>query len=226
MFGQVTPVKRRSRARSAISATGLLEKLERMHPDARTELDFSGPLELLVATILSAQSTDRQVNSVTKELFRKYRTASDYADAGVEDFEREIRPTGFFRAKTRLVLGAARMLVERFGGEVPRTMEELTELPGVGRKTANIVLTAGFGIVEGMAVDTHVGRVSRRLGLSECNDPEKIEQDLLRFLPREIWARATVLLLFHGRYICKAKRPECERCLLNGECPSSCVPEA
>jgi endonuclease-3 len=213
----------RPKKKDAITADALLGKLEKMHPDARTELDFGNPLELLVATILSAQSTDRQVNAVTKELFRKYRTAAEYANAGVEEFERAIRSTGFFHAKTRLVLGAARMLVERFNGEVPRTMEELTELPGVARKTANIVLTGGFGIVEGMAVDTHVGRVSQRLGLSKCTDPVKIEQDLLKFFPRERWARATSLLVFHGRYLCKAKKPECERCLLNKECPSSCA---
>ena len=209
--------------KSPITADALFEKLERMHPNARTELDHSGPLELLVATILSAQSTDKQVNSVTKGLFKKYRTAADYAGAKVEDLEQDIRSTGFFHAKTRLVQGAARMLVERFGGEVPRTMEELTQLPGVARKTANIVLTGAFGTVEGMAVDTHVGRVSQRLGLSSCKDPAKIEQDLLRFFPREKWARATSLLVFHGRYVCKAKKPECDRCLLNRECPSSCV---
>lgn len=213
----------RSPRKTPISPDALLRRLERMHPGARTELDHSSPLELLVATILSAQSTDRQVNSVTRELFRKYRTAAEYANAKVEDFEQDIRSTGFFHAKARLVLGAARMLVERFGGEVPRTMEELTQLPGVARKTANIVLTGGFGIVEGMAVDTHVGRVSQRLGLSACKDPVKIEQDLLLFFPKERWARATALLVFHGRYVCKARRPECDRCLLKKDCPSSCV---
>ena len=213
----------RTSKKKGIIEERLLSDLERMHPDARTELDHSSPLELLVATILSAQSTDRQVNLVTKELFQKYRTAADYADAKVEDFERDIRSTGFFRAKTRLVQGAARMLVERFHGELPRTMEELTQLPGVARKTANIVLTGAYGIVEGMAVDTHVGRVSQRLGLSKCKDPVKIEQELLRFFPRDRWARATCLLVFHGRYVCKAKKPECDRCLLNRECPSSCV---
>jgi endonuclease-3 len=206
-----------------MTAEGLLGKLERMHPHARTELDASNALELLVATILSAQSTDRQVNLVTKALFRKYRTAADYANADSGDFENDIRSTGFFHAKTRLVQGAARMLVERFNGEVPRTMEELSQLPGVARKTANIVLTGAFGIVEGMAVDTHVGRVSQRLGLSKCTDPLKIEQDLQSFFPRDKWARATSLLVFHGRYLCKAKKPGCERCLLSRECPSSCA---
>jgi len=213
----------RTSRKMAVTADALVRKLEKMHPNARTELDHSGPLELLVATILSAQSTDKQVNSVTKGLFKKYRTAADYAGAKVEDLEQDIRSTGFFHAKTRLIQGAARMLAEKFGGEVPRTMEELTELPGVARKTANIVLTGAYGIVEGMAVDTHVGRVSQRLRLSSCKDPIKIEQDLLSFFPKEKWARATSLLVFHGRYVCKAKRPECDRCLLNRECPSSCV---
>ena len=201
----------------------LLGKLEKMHPDARTELVFSGPLELLVATILSAQSTDRQVNKVTGDLFKKYRTAADYAGADAGEFENDIRSTGFFHAKARLVQGAARMLVDEFGGEVPRTMDELIQLPGVARKTANIVLTAGYGLVEGMAVDTHVSRVSQRLGLTKCKEPAKIEPDLLRFFPHEKWARATSLLLFHGRYICMADRPDCARCLLNRICPSSCV---
>jgi endonuclease-3 len=220
---KVTVVPGRPSGKNAKDAKSLLLKLERMHPDARTELEHANPLELLVATILSAQSTDRQVNKVTHELFVKYRTAADYADAKAEDFERDIRSTGFFHAKTRLVQGAARMLVERFQGELPRTMEELTRLPGVGRKTANIVLSGAFGIDVGMAVDTHVGRVSQRLCLSSCNDPAKIEQELMRFFPREKWARATCLLVFHGRYVCKAKKPECELCLLNKECPSSCV---
>lgn len=219
----MTAVPGRPARNNAKDAGSLLLKLERMHPDARTELEHSSPLELLVATILSAQSTDKQVNKVTKELFRKYRTAAEYADAKVEDFEGDIRSTGFFHAKTRLVQGAARMLLERFHGEVPRTMEELTELPGVARKTANIVLSGAFGIDVGMAVDTHVGRVSQRLGLSKFKDPVRIEQDLMRFFPREKWARATCLLVFHGRYVCKAKKPECELCLLNKECPSSCV---
>jgi len=208
---------------AAFTPVSLLGQLEKMYPGARTELCFSNPLELLVATIMSARSTDRQVNSVTRELFKKYRTAADYAGAPVEEFERDIRSTGFFHAKTRLIQGAGRMLLEKFHGEVPRTMDELTSLPGVARKTGNIVLTAGFGIVDGMAVDTHVARVSQRLGLTRCKDPVKIEQDLLRFFPKHRWARATVFLVFLGRYTCKAKSPDCPKCLLNKQCPSSCV---
>jgi endonuclease-3 len=222
----VIPVPARPSPGKKLDPDILLGKLEKMHPGARTELLFSNPLELLVATILSAQSTDRQVNLVTPELFKKYRTAADYAGAPVEEMEAAIRSTGFFHAKTRLLQGAARMLVERFHGEVPRTMDELVQLPGVARKTGNIVLTGGFGLVEGMAVDTHVARVSQRLGLTKCKDPVKIEQDLIKFFPRERWARATDLLIFHGRYLCKAKKPDCAGCLLRTECPSSCVREA
>jgi endonuclease-3 len=201
----------------------LLDALEEMFPGARIELDFSGPLELMVATILSAQSTDKRVNIVTSELFRKYRTAADYAAADPAVFEGEIRSTGFFRAKTRMVLGAAKMLVDRFNGEVPSTMEELVQLPGVARKTANVVLWGAFHKNEGVAVDTHVKRVASRLGLTSCEDPVKIEQDLMAFLPREKWGRATELLIFLGRRTCKAAKLDCAHCLLNKECPSSCV---
>jgi endonuclease-3 len=206
-----------------ISPQSLLDTLERMYPDARIELDYSGPLELLVATILSAQSTDKRVNIVTSELFKKYRTAADFAAADPAVFEGEIRSTGFFRAKTRSVLGAARMLVDKFHGEVPATMEELVLLPGVARKTANVVLWGAFRKNEGVAVDTHVKRVSARLGLTSREDPEKIEQDLMAFLPREKWGRATELLIFLGRRTCKAAKPDCAHCQLNRECPSSCV---
>lgn len=214
---------RLGRRRAMLTAPALLEALERMHPEARIELRYSTPLELLVATILSAQSTDRRVNEVTEALFKKYRTAADYAGANPEAFEKEIRSTGFYRAKTRLVLGAAKKLVEDFGGEVPGTMEELTSLPGVARKTANIVLAGAFGTSEGMAVDTHVRRVAARLGLTANRDPVKIEKDLMAFFPREKWARATELLVFLGRYTCRARRPDCGRCLLSRDCPSSTV---
>lgn len=203
------------------SPPSLLAKLEKMHPGARTELDFSGPLELLVATILSAQSTDRQVNLVTKGLFRKYRTAADYAGAKTEELEQDIRSTGFFRAKSRLIQGAARMLVERFGGEVPRTLEELTQLPGVARKTANIVLYNAFGKAEGVAVDTHVLRLSRRLGFSEHDNPDKVERDLMALFPRDEWGPLTYRLIEHGRAVCDAKRPVCGQCVLADLCPSA-----
>ncbi|MEM2869803.1 MAG: endonuclease III [Thermoplasmata archaeon] len=215
------PAKKRRGKPEALTPSFVLESLEKMHPDARIELRFSNPLELLVATILSAQSTDKKVNEVTERLFKKYRTAADYASADPETFEQEIRSTGFYRAKTRLVLGAAKMIVDEFGGEVPRTMEELTRLPGVARKTANIVLSGAFGVSEGIAVDTHVRRVAARLGLTKEKDPMKIERDLMAFFPREKWGRATNLLVFLGRYTCKARAPDCGRCLLSPRCPSS-----
>lgn len=219
--GAVTwkPVRR---ATSPVPRPGeLLEALERIFPHARIELVFRDALQLLVATILSAQSTDKRVNMVTPELFRKYPAACDYANAVPGQFEREIHSTGFYRAKTRSILGAARMLVERFGGEVPCTMDELVQLPGVARKTANVVLWGAFGKNEGVAVDTHVIRVSQRLGLTRCAEPEKIEQDLMRLLPREKWGRATELLIFLGRYMCKAGIPDCPACGLHQVCPSS-----
>ncbi len=208
---------------ATLTAPVILQALERMHPDAHIELRYSNPLELLVATILSAQSTDKRVNEVTGALFKKYRTAEDYARADPRELEREIRSTGFYRAKTKLIIGAAKKMVEDFGGEVPRTMEELTKLPGVVRKTANIVLAGAFGVSEGMAVDTHVRRVAARLGLTKNKDPVKIERDLMAHFPREKWARATDLLVFLGRYTCRAKKPECGRCLLSKSCPSSTV---
>lgn len=201
----------------------LLETLERMYPQACIELVYHDPLELLVATILSAQSTDRQVNIVTAELFQRYRTARDYACADPRKFEKQIHSTGFFRAKTRMILGAAKMLVNRFNGEVPSSIDELVQLPGVARKTANVVLWGAFGKNEGVAVDTHVKRVTWRLGLTGSDDPVKIEQHLMRFLPRDKWGRTTELLIFLGRRTCKAANPDCPGCLLNKACPSSCV---
>ena len=220
----VRDMPRRTTSRNAkIAPQELLDILGKMFPDAKIELCFQNPLELLVATVLSAQSSDRQVNIVTAELFRKYRTAADYAAADPAVFEQQIHSTGFFRAKTKSVLAAARMLVQDFGGEVPSTMDELVELPGVARKTANVVLWGAFRKNEGVAVDTHVKRVSARLGLTSFQDPVKIEQDLMVFFPREKWGRATELLIFLGRRICKAARPDCAHCMLNKDCPSSCV---
>ena len=215
--------RRTSPKKEKLAPQVLLDTLEKMYPNARIELDFSGPLQLLVATILSAQSTDKRVNIVTGELFKKYRTAADFAAADPAVFESEIRSTGFFRAKTKSILAAARMLMERFGGEVPSSMEDLVQLPGVARKTANVVLWGAFGKNEGVAVDTHVKRVSGRLGLTSCGEPVKIEQDLMAFLPREKWGRATELLIFLGRRTCRARRPDCPGCMLNRACPSSCV---
>jgi endonuclease III len=196
-------------------------RLEREYPGATTELNWTNPLELLVATILSAQTTDVRVNQVTKRLFEKYRAAEDYVAADPGELEREIRPTGFYRNKARSLQGMARALLERHGGEVPRTMAELVALPGVGRKTANVVLGNAFGVDEGIVVDTHVRRVSDRLGLTEERDPERIEQDLLRVVPEKERTIFSHLLIFHGRRVCKARKPECHGCVLNSLCPSA-----
>jgi len=201
----------------------MMDVLKRMHPEAKIELRYSNPLELIVAVILSAQCTDKRVNMVTEALFRKYRTAADYANVAQEELGRDIKSTGFYNSKAKNIVGMARMLVEKFNGEVPRKMEELIELPGVARKTANVVLAGAFGIAEGMAVDTHVKRVSNRLGLTKQDDPVKIEQDLMKFFPKNKWSRATDLLIFLGRYTCIAKKPNCDKCLLNADCPSSLV---
>jgi endonuclease-3 len=198
----------------------ILALLDRHYPGARCSLSFSSPLELLVATILSAQCTDERVNAVTPALFAKYRTAAAYAAADPEELRREVRPTGFFRNKAAAIIGAAAAIAARHGGEVPRTMEELTALPGVGRKTANVVLGNAFGI-PGVVVDTHVGRVARRLGWSSATDPVKVEQDLMRLVSRERWVRLSHQLIAHGRAICRAPRPRCTDCFLDTTlCPS------
>jgi endonuclease-3 len=196
-------------------------RLKAEYPDARTELDWSNPLELLVATILSAQTTDVQVNKVTERLFAKYRTAEDYADAPSHVLEEDIRPTGFYRNKARSLRGMASALVENHGGEVPRTMSELVALPGVGRKTANVVLGNAFGVDDGIVVDTHVRRVSGRLGLTQNRDPAKIEQDLMQAVPKDDWTIFSHLLILHGRRTCKARKPDCPNCILNDICPSA-----
>jgi len=196
-------------------------RLKAEYPDARTELDWKSPLELLVATVLSAQTTDVQVNRVTQGLFAKYRTAEDYANADPSELEEDIRPTGFYRNKARSLRNMAGALVEEHGGEVPNTMQELVALPGVGRKTANVVLGNAFGVDEGIVVDTHVRRVSGRLGLTENTDPVKIEQDLMEVIPEEDWTVFSHLLILHGRRTCKARKPDCPNCTLNDICPSA-----
>jgi endonuclease III len=206
---------------SAAPASEVIVRLKAEYPDARTELDWSNPLELLVATILSAQTTDVQVNRVTESLFSKYRTAEDYADSTPDELEEDIRPTGFYRNKARSLRGMASALVEEHGGEVPRTMSELVALPGVGRKTANVVLGNAFGVNEGIVVDTHVRRVSGRLGLTESRDPVKIEQELMRLVPEGDWTIFSHLLILHGRRTCKARKPDCPNCILNDICPSA-----
>jgi endonuclease III len=205
----------------AAPITDVIDRLKREYPDAHTELDWTNPLELLVATMLSAQTTDVRVNQVTEALFREYRTAADYAEADADELEEDIRPTGFYRNKARALQGMARALLEEHGGVVPRTMAELVALPGVGRKTANVVLGNAFGVDEGIVVDTHVRRVSSRLGLTTNEDPEKIEQDLTAVVPREDWTIFSHLLIFHGRRVCKARKPDCPSCVLNDICPSA-----
>ncbi len=198
-------------------ARKLLPILERLYPDARVMLDFRAPLQLLVATILAAQCTDERVNQVTPALFKRYPSAKDFAEADPAQLEEMIRPTGFFRSKARSLIGCCRHLVERHGGEVPRTLEELTALPGVGRKTANIILWNAFGI-PGIAVDTHVGRVAVRIGLAASHDPDTIEAQLCEILPREGWGIVTHLIGFHGRKTCFARKPNCPACAIRELC--------
>jgi endonuclease-3 len=194
--------------------------LRRHHPDADIALRFDTPLELLVATVLSAQCTDVRVNEVTPALFAKYRTAADYAAADPETFMMEIRPTGFFRNKGKNIIGAARMIVEKFGGAVPSTLDELVTLPGIGRKTANVILGNAFD-TPGVVVDTHVQRVSRRLGLTVNSDPVKIEFDLMKLFPRSEWTLLSHRLIFHGRRTCNARRPRCAECFFDEKlCPA------
>jgi endonuclease III len=200
-------------------ASRLMVRLRAAHPDAVCALVHSNALELLVATILSAQCTDQRVNLVTPELFRRFRTAADYAKGPRAELERLIRSTGFFRSKARHIQEACQALVERHGGQVPTRMEDLVALPGVGRKTANVVLGTAHGIALGVVVDTHVKRLSRRLGLSTANTPEKIERDLMaQFAPRD-WIDLSHLLIHHGRRVCGARQPRCERCTLARMCP-------
>ena len=205
-------------ATSPKTAATVLDLLEKAHPEARCALDYRTPFELAVATILSAQCTDERVNKVTPLLFARYPAAPDLADASPSDVEAIIRSTGFFRAKTKSVIGFARDLVEKHGGELPRTIPEMTKLPGIGRKTANVVLGHAFGINEGIAVDTHVLRVTNRLGLAKGDDPIKVEAQLMVQIPRERWTRTTDLIIFHGRKVCDARRPACGRCSLFGLC--------
>jgi endonuclease-3 len=199
----------------------VIELLEKEHADAKVALHHTKPLELLVATILSAQCTDERVNIVTKTLFKKYKTPEDYANADLKVLQNEIRSTGFYRNKAKNIKNSGRMLVEKFNSQVPRTMEEILQLPGVARKTANIVLSNAYGVVEGIAVDTHVRRLAQRLGLTENQNPDKIEKDLMQIVPKDKWVQITDLLIFHGRRICTARKPNCARCVLNEICPSA-----
>lgn len=198
----------------------IIKRLKKEYPNPRVALNFSNPLELLVATILSAQTTDAHVNKVTEGLFKKYRTIKDYAEAPIEKLERDVSSINFYRNKAKNIKASAKMIIERFNSQVPKTMDELLSLPGVARKTANIILSNAYGINEGIAVDTHVKRLSQRLGLSENEDPVKIEKDLIEITPHEEWGNLANLLILHGRKICQAKRPDHRSCVLSDICPS------
>ena len=206
--------KRRDRVRA------ILPILHATYPGAKCSLDFTNSLELLVATVLSAQCTDERVNRTTPDLFKRYRSAGDYASADLAQLGKAIQSCGFFNQKARSLKSAAAAMVEKHGGQVPRSMEELTKLPGVGRKTANVVLGNAFGINVGVTVDTHVSRVSKRLGLTSHDDPIKIEQDLMKIVPQEQWCQWSHLLIHHGRAICRAPKPLCEKCPLLAHCPT------
>jgi len=202
-------------------ALEILIRLKRLYPEAPCTLNYETPIQLLVATILSAQCTDERVNQVTPELFGRFPDAAAFAAANVEEIETLIRSTGFYRNKAKNILGACRMIIAEFGGEVPKRMEELLKLPGVARKTANVVLAHAYGIHQGVTVDTHVKRLSQLLGLTEYTDPIRIERDLMRLLPQEEWENWSIRLVYHGRAICKARKPECYACALADLCPSA-----
>lgn len=196
----------------------ILQKLDEAYPEVTCALEHHNPFQLLISTILSAQCTDERVNQVTKTLYQKYRTPQDFAYANPSELEQEIRPTGFFRNKTKSILGTSKKIVEEFGGEVPRAMEELLALPGVARKTANVVLGTAFGIAAGVVVDTHVTRLSNRLDLSRNTDPKKIEQDLMQIIPQGKWILFSHQLIWHGRKVCVARKPKCAECNLESVC--------
>jgi endonuclease III len=225
---QAVTAVRRPRGRESLAskrarAGEIIGRLRSVYPDAKCSLDFRNAYELLVATILSAQCTDERVNMVTPALFERYPTPEDMASARADDLEELIRSTGFFRNKTKSLLGMAGAVAGEHGGVVPSDFDDMVGLPGVGRKTANVVLGNAFGINEGIAVDTHVKRVSGRLGLTRQTDPEKIEPDLMKLVPREEWTDLSHLLIYHGRAVCRAPKPRCEECVLSDICPSSRV---
>lgn len=199
----------------------IISLLKKAYPDARCSLNFTNPLELLIATILSAQCTDERVNIVTRDLFRKYRSSDDYVKVSREEMEQDIRSTGFYRNKARSIQGACEIISQKHKGRVPDRVEELLALPGVARKTANVVLGNAFGIASGVVVDTHVERLTRRLGLTEQKQPEKIERDLIKLVPKRDWIDFSHLLIYHGRRVCKARAPMCEECVIEKLCPSS-----
>ncbi len=204
-------------------AVRILALLKKTYPDAKCSLDFSTPHQLMVATILSAQCTDERVNQVTPVLFEKYPTVESFADSDLAELEQIVYPTGFFKNKALAIKESARQLIDLYEGVMPRTIEELTRLKGVGRKTASVILGAGFGLAEGIVVDTHVGRISRLLGFTRKNDPAKVERELMKIIPTEDWIAYSHLLIYHGRAICKARTPDCPHCPLKTLCPSAQV---
>ena len=210
-----------SRKDKKARAAKILQRLKKQFPSPKTALLHKDAFQLLIATILSAQCTDERVNMVTKDLFKKYRSPKDFANANVAELENDIRSTGFFRMKTKNIMWCSKALVENFGGKVPRTIEELVTLPGVGRKTANVVLGQAFGIVSGVVVDTHVHRLSQRMGLSAADTAEEIEQDLMTLFPKEEWIDVGTVLILHGRKTCNARKPNCSECVVNDLCPSA-----
>jgi endonuclease-3 len=213
--------KRESVAERKLRLREVMRRFKRAYPDAKTALNHTNAFELLVATILSAQSTDERVNIVTADLFRKYRKPEDYLKVPPSELEQDIHSTGFFRNKTRSIQGASKLLLEKFGGQVPQTMDELLELPGVARKTANVVLGNAFGVKAGVVVDTHVTRLSHRLAFSQEKTAEKIELDLIELVPKKDWVIFPHLMIFHGRRTCKARNPMCAECVVEKQCPSS-----
>ena len=219
-------MRRETKEEKAARIRKIIAGLKKAYPDAHCELNFSNPLELLIATILSAQCTDKRVNMVTAELFKKYRTAADYVSAPASELEEAIKTTGFFRNKTKSIKSAAQSLVERHRGEVPRSMEELLELGGVGRKTANVVLGNVFDINVGVVVDTHVARLSQRLGLTREKEPQNIEQQLMEMVPQKEWTLFSHWLIWHGRRRCYARNPDCGNCEIKTLCPRIGVPKS
>lgn len=214
------------RNKGAAAIRQIMKRLKKVFPNATTELKWRNPFELLIATILSAQTTDKKVNEVTPTLFAKFSDAQSLANADVKQVEQIVKPLGYFRQKAKTIISTAKALVERFKGEVPKSMDELLQLPGVGRKTAAIVLGTAYGIQEGIAVDTHVQRVSQRLGLTQNKQPEKIEQDLMALVPRKEWSWFGHALTLHGRYVCTAKKPQCSTCVLEKYCEKVGVPQS
>jgi len=204
-----------------VRAQKIIELLGKEHSDAKIALHYKNPLELLVATILSAQATDDQINALTPKLFQKYTSAEDYANADLTELEQDIRSSGFYHNKAKNLKNTGKLLVEKHNSQVPKTMEELVELPGVARKTANIVLFNAYAIIAGIAVDTHVRRLAQRLGLSENTNQDKIEKDLMNIVPKDKWMRIADLLILHGRRVCNARKPRCDACVLKKLCPSA-----